>query len=76
MGGWKLWLAIAFVLGALALSAPFLPRWLWILCSITVIGIGLVLVSAAIKRKSAKTIESVGLLPSVPEVPPTDFDGP
>jgi cellobiose-specific phosphotransferase system component IIC len=70
----RVWLAVAFTVLALMLSAPFLPRWLWIGGTVAVVGVGLVLVIAAVKRRDAKTIEAVGLLPSLPSEPPSDLD--
>lgn len=76
MGGWKLWVGIAFVLMAVIVSAPFVPRWLWISGSITVVIAGSVLLVVAIKKRNAKTAEAVGLLPTLSNEPPSDLDGP
>lgn len=76
VGGWKFWVAIAFVLMALIVSAPFVPRWLWITGSVAVVVAGLVLLVVAIKRRNAKVAEAVGLLPALSNDPPSDLDGP
>jgi membrane protein implicated in regulation of membrane protease activity len=73
---WKSWTGIAFVLAALFLATPFLPWWARIGGAISVVVVGLVLVIAAVKRRNADTIESVGLLPTLPDEPPSDVDSP
>ncbi len=76
MGGWKLWMAMVFVLMALIASAPFVPKWLWISASIAVVVLGLVLIVSAIKKRKANAAEGVGLLPALSKEPPSDLDAP
>jgi hypothetical protein len=73
---WPVWLAIGFVAAAVLLGGLWLPRPIWLAASIAVVVLGVALIVLAIKRKSASTAESVGLLSSLPNEPPSDVDAP
>jgi len=74
--GWKLWLASAFALAASGLGFPILPRWLWIVCLVGTVALGLALVVVEVRRRKASAVESVGLLPTLTNTPPSDMDAP
>lgn len=76
VGNWKLWVAMLFVLMALIVSAPFVPKWLWISGSIAVVVLGLALIVWANKKRKANAAEGVGLLPALSKEPPSDLDAP
>jgi hypothetical protein len=61
---------------ALVVSAPFVPTWLWISASIAIVLAGVVLLVVAIKKRNAKAVEAVGLLPTLSNDAPSDFDPP
>jgi hypothetical protein len=71
-----MWAGVAFVLAATLLATPFLPSWARIGGAIFVVVVGLGLVVSAVKKRNARTVESVGLLPTLPDEPPSDIDSP